>query len=225
MTCLIAWLFYDSLMGLFSIGVVAPLLIWDWKQTDQKRLQYELEQQFQTGLIFCAGALEAGSSTENAWIEMEKEVTRLFGDASISARLLRQMNGKIAMGEPMEKCVLEIAKGSGSKVLRSFSDVFYFAKKSGGNMSQIMRKTADRIGQSFAIQEEIQLAVSARRLELLVLHVMPLAILAYLKIGSSAFLSPLYHTGIGILIMNGCLILYGVSWWLSKKWIRIGEWA
>lgn len=225
MTCLIAWLFYDSLMGLFSIGVVAPLLIWDWKQTEQKRMQYQLEQQFQTGLIFCAGALEAGSSTENAWIEMEKEVTRLYGETSGSARLLRKINGKIAMGEPMEKHVLALARDSGSKMLLSFADVFCFAKKSGGNMAQIMRKTADRIGQSFAVQEEIQLIVSARRLELLVLHVMPLAILFYLRIGSSTFLSPLYHTGTGILVMSGCLMLYGFSWWLSKKWIRIGEWT
>ena len=219
---LLAWLFFDSAYGLVCVGVIGPLFYLDWKQEQWRKQQYQLELQFQTGLVFAAGALEAGYSVENAWKEMETEITRLYGHSAFFATTLRQMNQRVGVNEPLEKLVLEMGMQSESEMVREFSDVFYFARRSGWNMTKIMRRTANLIHQRFQIQEEMQLALSARELELLILHVTPMAVLGYLRFGSSTFLEPLYHNLAGVSIMAACLVIYGVAWWLSRKIIRIG---
>lgn len=223
MTCLIAWLFYDSVFGLISAVIVVPCLAADFRREQKRRAQYQLEQQFQTGLLFAAGALEAGYSMENAWREMEREVIRLYGKQAVFSKMLHQVNQSVGMNEPLEGLVWNMAKQNESENMKNFAEVFYFARRSGGNMTQIMRRTAGRISQSFAVLEEIQLALASRQLELVILHVMPLAILGYLRFGSAEFLTPLYHNVSGVFIMSSCLGLYGFAWWLSKKLIRIGE--
>ncbi len=219
---MIAWLFYDSAWGLLTVFILAPLLILDWKREKKRRCIYQLEQQVQTGLIFTASALEAGYSVENAWKDMEEEIIRTYGEEATFSKLLHQINQRVAMREPIEQVVWEAAKKQESYTINSFADVFYYAKRSGGNLPQIMRSCASRISQSFSVQEEIQLALASRQLELLILHAMPLMILGYLKIGMATFLSPLYHNVTGVLIMSGCLGIYGTAWWLSKKIIQIG---
>lgn len=219
---LIAWLFFDSALGLVCIGAIGPLFYLDWKREQRRKQQYQIELQFQTGLVFAAGALEAGYSVENAWKEMETEITRLYGQGAVFATVLRQMNRRVGINEPLEKLVLEMGMQSETEMIREFSDVFYFARRSGGNMTKIMRRTANLIHQRFQIQEEIQLMLASRELELLILHVMPIAVLGYLRFGSSAFLEPLYHNLVGVSIMVACLAIYGVAWWLSRKIIQIG---
>lgn len=219
---LIAWLFYDAVPGLLWAVAVTVLFYKDWKKEQVRRTCYELEKQFQTGLVFAAGSLEAGYSVENAWKEMEQEVSRLYGEKAIFASMLHQVNQRVGVNEPLEMLVWEMGQQSLSENMRNFSEVFFFARKSGGNMTAIMRRTANRISQNFQIQEEVQLALSSKQLELMIMHVMPFAILGYLRLGSPAFLAPLYHNPAGVMIMTGCVVLYGFAWWLSKKIIQIG---
>lgn len=220
-SALIAWLFYDSWLGLIWILPVGILLVKDWKQENFRRQQFELEQQFQTGLVFAAGALETGYSLENAWKETEKDILQLYGEQAIFTKILHQMNQRVSVNEPLEILVWELGQNSQSENIRSFSEVFFFARKSGGNMTAVMRRCANRIGQNFQIQEELQLALASRQLELAIMHGMPFGILGYLRFGSAEFLDPLYHNVTGVFIMTGCVLLYGFTWWLSKKLIQI----
>ena len=222
MTVLMAWLFYDSPLGLLCGLVVVPLLVNDYRQNQQQRERYEMEQQFCAGLNFAAGALEAGYSAENAWRQTQQEIEGLYGAEAVFARKLQEMNQGVSVNQPLERLVWEFGQTSDSDNIKNFSEVFFFARRSGGNLTAIMRRTAERIKQNFQIQEEVQLAISSRRLELLIMNVMPFAILGYLRFFSAEFMNPLYHCPLGVLVMTGCLFLYLLSWILAKKIIRIG---
>ena len=78
-----------------------------------------------------------------------------------------------------------------------------------------MRLTANRLKQSFQVQEEIRLAMSSKQLEQRIMSIMPFCILAYLRFGSSEFLDPLYHNLPGAVIMTVCLLIYGAAWRIS----------
>lgn len=222
MTLLIAWLFYDSPLGLVCGLFVGPVLIKDYRESQIQKKRFDVEQQFCAGLTFAAGALEAGYSVENAWKQTQREVEALYGKDAVFARSLREMNQGVGVNQSLERLVWEFGQRSDSDNIKNFSEVFYFARKSGGNLTLIMRRTADRIRQNFQIQEEVQLAISSRKLELLIMNLMPFGILGYLRFGSAEFMTPLYHCGTGVLIMTACLCLYFVAWFVAKKIIRIG---
>lgn len=221
LSALIAWLFFDSVFGLVVIIVCMPLIGGVYRKMAALRRDRMLEAQFQDGLGFAAAALETGYSVENAWKEAQREVETLHGEDAVFAEALRKINQKAGMNEPLERQFLEFAGESGLESIQNFAEVFYFARKSGGNLTSIMRLTADRLRQNFRVQEEIALAISSRQFEQRIMSVMPLGILAYLRVGSPGFLAPLYHNVAGVVIMTGCLALYGIAWYLSVKLTEI----
>lgn len=221
LSVLVCWLFYDSLWGGVCLPVISLLMIYEYKTDCAKQNRYQIEKEFCSGLYFAAGALEAGYSVENAWSQTEYEVTSLYGEGSVLVPYLKKMNQGVRMNQPLERLVWEFGQTSDSDVIRNFSEVFYFARKSGGNLTMIMRRSAERIRQNFQIAEEIQVTVSSKRLELLIMNVMPFAILAYLRVGSPEFMAPLYHNFTGVFVMSICLGFYFAAWILSKKIIQI----
>ena len=70
------------------------------------------------------------------------------------------------------------------------------------------------------LQETIETALTARKMEQKVMNVIPLFILAFVNVTSGSFLEALYGNVVGVLIMTGCLILYGLAYLWSEKIVR-----
>lgn len=189
-------------------------------ELEEKRIHI-LEKQFQEGLYSAASALEAGYSMENAWKEAEKDLLRMYGREGVFYRYLYKMNRKVSLNEPIEKLILEFARCAGIESIRNFADILSFAKRSGGNLTSIMKKTAERIHINVQVQEEIETMLSARRLEQKIMNIMPLGILLYIRTGVVGFLDPLYHCAFGVLIMSACLAGYLGAWKLSFRMSQI----
>ena len=203
------------------LAVFGPLYSGQRRQELKEKRSCMLEKQFQEGLYSAAAALEAGYSMENAWKEAEKELFRMYGKEGEFYRYLHRMNRKVSLNEPIEPLILEFACHAGTESIRNFADIFSFAKRSGGNLAAIMKKTADRIHINVQIQEEIETMLSARRLEQKIMNVMPLGILLYIRMGVGGFLDPLYHSTFGVLVMSACLAGYLGAWKLSCRMSRI----
>lgn len=221
-TVLIAYLFYDSAWALFAGFLVGPLYVAAFYKDQQQKATFDMEKQFCTGLLFAAGVLESGYSLENAWKEMQEEVAELFGSDTAYCKMLRGINQGISVNQPLERLVLDAYRQTDSEIMKDFADVLYFARKSGGNLTRIMRGTANRILHKYQISEELQMAISAKKLELLVMNIMPFAILAYLRFSLTAFVASLYHNVRGCLVMTICLALYFAAWMLARRIVRIG---
>lgn len=220
---LVAWLFYDSWIGLVTGIFVGPLFVWEYRQVQKQKYLFALEQQFCTGLMFAAGALEAGDSVEKVWRQMYEEVAALYGRDSMFAKMLDQINRGVSVNQPLERLFLEQARLTESEIMNNFSDVFFFARRSGGNLTLIMRHTAERIRHNFQIREEVQLAIASRKLEITIMNIMPFAILVYLRLGSTGFLEPLYHNPMGTGVMTLCFGIYFLAWFLGNRMVQIGK--
>ena len=99
--------------------------------------------------------------------------------------------------------------------------MFAFAKRSGGNFITIIEATAGHMRACHETEREIQVLVASRRMEQKVMNVMPMLILAYLKLTSSGFLDVLYKNALGVLFMSVCLLLYGGALMLAERILRI----
>ena len=70
-------------------------------------------------------------------------------------------------------------------------------------------------------EEEIQILAASKKLEQKIMNVIPVLILAYLKITSGDYLSTLYGNLFGVLFMTGCLAAYGAALVLSDRILDI----
>mgnify|MGYP004513873787 CR=1 FL=1 len=220
-TILIAYLFYDS----WKAGIYFPFICYIVrKQTKlakkRKRIQL-LMKQFQDTMQAVCTAVAAGMSIENAWREAEKEIRMLYGEQADMALELGVMNQSAKLRIPLEQTLLDFARRSGIEDVMSFAEVFSFAKRGGANFVHMIENTTDHMRDKFETEEEIQILVASKKYEQKIMSIVPILILAYLKLTSGEYLDILYGNWFGILFMTGCLIMYGGALVLAGKILDI----
>lgn len=102
-----------------------------------------------------------------------------------------------------------------------FSDVVKSAKRNGGNITEVLSGTADRIRESICVDAEIETIISEKKLELRIMEGMPFLILMYLEVTSVGYFDVLYEGIRGRLFMTIALLLYIAAIILGNKIMKI----
>lgn len=158
---------------------------------------------------------------ENAWKEAERELEVLYGKQAWITQEFQSMNQAVLFYIPLEQTLQEFARRSGVEDILSFSEVFLFAKRQGANFVQIIENTTYHMKDKQETEEEIQILAASKKLEQKIMNVIPVLILAYLKLTSGDYLSTLYGNWFGVLFMTGCLAAYGAALVLSERILDI----
>ena len=88
-------------------------------------------------------------------------------------------------------------------------------------MTDILTKTASVIEQKTETDKEIQLMISAKKLEQKIMNAVPFLIIFYVSSTSRGFFDVLYHNPAGVLVMTVCLAVYMAAVVLSRKIVNI----
>jgi tight adherence protein B len=134
---------------------------------------------------------------------------------------LAEINQSVQLGIAIEKLFAEFGARSGVEDISSFAEVFAFAKRSGGDLVKIIETTTEHMRFKQETEQEIMVAVASRKLEQKVMNVVPLFILAFLRVSSGDYLNVMYGNLFGILVMTGCLLTYAASVFLSDRILSI----
>lgn len=132
----------------------------------------------------------------------------LFGERGMICEELKLLQRGLGINIALEELLMDMAERTRSPDILQFAHIFGVAKRSGGNMSEIIRNTADIIGKRIETTQEIETLISGKRMELMVMRMMPFGILLYVEVGNPGYFEPLYHNLFGVLIMTVCLALY-----------------
>lgn len=199
------------------LAVIFPLYRIHYRRRLLEERKKILEMQFVDGMQSMAAALLSGFSVENAWKEAERELRELHGADAYMTRELQQVNRGVAMNQPVEKLLYEFALRSGCEDILDFAEVFLFAKRSGGNYAEIMHNTSVRIREKNGVEQEIAAAIAGKKMEQKVMNVVPVFLLAYLKLTAADFLAPLYDGLLGFGVMSFAFAVYLGALILSQK--------
>ena len=217
---LVSYLFYHSVL---AVGLLVPFYPIFLKIKAKRLLQQqkqELCQQFKETIFSVAAALNAGYSVENAWREAKTEMTQMYGEQALMVQELQHILAHLSMNVPLEELLYDFAQRSALEDVNSFCQVFFFAKRSGGDFIGIIRATAERIGQKIELQRQLAADLAARRLESQIMNVVPLVILLYLNLTSPGYFDVLYGNISGVCIMSVCLIVYLAAYALSERMLE-----
>lgn len=121
------------------------------------------------------------------------------------------------MNTPLEILLENLAERSGSYHIEQFSQVCSIAKRSGGNIPEIIRVSADLIGKDIEARAEMKAVLSGRRIEQNIMKIMPFAIILYVGVTSKGYFDALYGNITGILIMTGCLAMYIFAFFFGDR--------
>lgn len=216
-----AVLFYDTPAAALFLS---PLLIPYYRKRSswkRKQDQKELSAQFREALAAIITALKAGYSAENAFVECRREMQFQFGEKAAVTREMGRIESGIENRIPLEKLLMEFAGRWEIEEISEFAEVFAIARRSGGNLPEILGRTASLIQDRMEIDTEIDLLLSSRRFEQKIMNGVPFFIIFYLGMTSDGFFSVLYHNTAGNLFMTVCLAAYLGAVWLSERIMAI----
>ena len=124
---------------------------------------------------------------------------------------------KMKINIPIEIAFNEFANFTEIDEIIIFSEMVQIAKRSSGNISEIISKTVKNIKDSIEFKRQVNMIFASKKYEQMIMNVMPLLIIVYAKITSFGSIQVMYGTWIGRIIMTVCLCLYVVALKLSER--------
>lgn len=217
----LSYLFYESAMAFLAL---VPFGVWfflRWEAGCIKKKQREFQKQFKEAIQSIASSLRVGYSVENAIKETKKDLSILYKEDAAIQREFTYMVRQIYLQVPMEQVMEEWAERVRLEDVRNFVNVFVMARRSGGNILEILRRSAEQIREKLEVQAEIETMLAARKYEFKVMSVIPFGMIAYMKVSFPEFMGILYGNLLGIGVMSVCLAVYFGAYILGERIVNI----
>lgn len=205
---LAAYTFYRSWIAfavMLPLGLCYPL--YKKKELKKERLR-RLTIQFKEGILVLSSFLSAGYSLENSFAGSAEELGILYGEKAMITEEFRLLAAGVRMNRPAELLLADFGERSGIADADNFAQVFAAAKRSGGELVDIISHTAGIIRDKIQVQEEIHTMTASRMLEQKIMNSIPFGIVLYIDVTSPGFFRMMYGSLAGRTIMTVCLGMY-----------------
>lgn len=218
---LVDYLFYQNIWVLpFMLPVSFFYLKWKNRQKIKNRKR-RFNYQFKDALNAMSVAVQAGYSVENAVSACTRDLERLYAKEDDILREFHYIESQQRISVPVEDLFLDLGNRCQVEDVENFAAVFYTAKRTGGDMQNVIQKVARMLGDKIDVNREIETTLAAKKTEQLIMSLMPAGIILYLQMTSPGFLSVLYGNAFGICAMTVCLGIYAGAWWMGRKIVEI----
>ena len=197
---LISLLFYRSVL---AAVVFLPGICFFFREVRRelaKKRRKQLERGFLVGMRCVSTALTAGYSDENAFTQAYEELQKLYSEKELLS---------------------DLAQRSGVEDIEIFSEVFETARRTGGDLIAIIRSTTASVSQKEETRQEIEICLSAKKMEQNIRSLIPCLLIAYVGLASPGFLDVMYQNPAGIAVMSICLGVYVFAFLMGRKIVAI----
>jgi len=213
----LACFFYRSLIAFIIIFLFFPLFLIFVKKYLLEQRKWKMTLEFKEMIRIIAVNLQAGSSAENAFRNAYREIKNMFGEKSFMTKECELIVRGLENNLVLENLVASFGERSCIEEIRDFSEVFSIAKRSGGNLKDIISDTTEVIDTKIEMKREFRTLISSKRFEHRLMCVIPFFILGYIGLTSPGYFDMLYGNMRGVSIMTVCLFVYlGAFIWGEK---------
>ncbi len=204
-------LFYNSLIPCIMLMPAELFLIKETERKKGKECRKKLQAEFKDMIESLAANMSAGYSLEKAFAPVYEEIHNLYRGKSDIEKELDFIRKGIALNTDIEILLKDFGMRSGVADIKEFAEVVSVAKKSGGNLVKIIRRTADNIKKRQEVENEINTVLAAKKMEQRIMSCMPCAIVLYMRIANRGYMNSVYGNAAGIIVMTICFIVMAAA--------------
>lgn len=183
--------------------------------------QERIAMEFKDGMQVVVSSLMAGYSIENSFRESLEEIKLIYGTQNMIYKGFVRIVNRLNLNMNIEDAFDDFAKEYQVEEIEVFAQILHYAKRTGGNLIEIIRATTETISEKIDVKREIRTIISAKQFEQTIMNYVPIAIILYMRITSSEMFGKMYGNLPGILLMTGCLIIYFLARLLAAKIVDI----
>ncbi len=203
----------------FGLCFLPGFLIYynQWKKRENAEEKYQRMVAFRDALTSLGACLEAGYAMENAIVAAKHDLECLYSEQSWICMEFAAMKRAVENSIPMEEVFRGFAVRSELEDAAGFAELYATAKRSGGDLLQIIRSTNTVVSDKAEVKREIRTILTAKQLECKVMRMIPPGILLYFQVFSPGFLDLLYRGVLGRGVMTILFLFYLALAWLMGR--------
>ena len=188
-----------------------------FKVKQQERIAIE----FKDGMQAVVSSLTAGYSIENSFRESLEELRMIYGNKTLIYKGFSRIVNRLNINMNIEDAFDEFAKECCVEEIDIFAQILHYAKRSGGNLIEIIRTTTDTISEKIDVKREISTIISAKQFEQNIMNYVPMGIILYMRVSTPEIFEKVYGNIAGVIMMTGCLLVYFIARVIAEKIVDI----
>jgi tight adherence protein B len=205
------------LAGLVSV----KLLVRMYKKNRFEKQQDKLKRQFLALLDSLTTSLASGSNVQKSFESAYVDLQMQYSENDFIVRETKQILDGVAQNVGIDVMLQDFGERSGNENIINFAEVFNTCHSKGGNMQTVIIRTHDSIREKIAIYDEIQTKLTSNKMQLNIMSLMPIAIVALLRLTNPSF-AEAFATGIGVIANTVAIAIFVGAYRFGAKVVSSG---
>jgi tight adherence protein B len=208
-------LLLTNIFFVLMIAVLASLAPYVWLVRARKARQKKMAEQLPDVLSILASSLRAGHSFLQALDQVAGEIK------DPSAGEFHRVVSEIRLGRSIDDAMVEMADRVGSEDMRWAVMAVNIQRQVGGNLAEVLDIVANTVRERAYVQRQVKVLSAEGRLSIAILAALPFGLFAYLSIMNPEYVSPLFTTMIGRVLLLAGGILMGLGIFVMTRIVKI----
>ena len=203
-------------MIMVGVGLLAGKLFLPMRtQSIIAKNQGKLKEQFRSMLEAVNTSLGAGNNAIDSFEAAYRDLRVQYEE---DAFILKELNVLLVSNRniDIEVVLKDFGERSGIDDIRSFASVYEICYRKGGNLRDVISNTNAIISDKMAIMDEIETMVASSKMEQNLMIVMPIGLIAIIKLMSPDF-GKNYATVSGVIATTLGVICFVASYYIGRK--------
>lgn len=189
-----------------------------WVKRQKARRQQEFLDQFCDYLDSISTSLAVGRNGYEAFLTAAQDMRDLYGRNTPIVYASGRLAEGLKNGRPIPDLLVEMAADTGCSAVRTFGEVYQICNTAGGNLKHIVGDTRNMIVEKITIEQDIQTVLTGPKNELNIMVLMPLIILASLRVLGGGLIA---DDASSLVVNTIALAIFLSSYWLGRKIVDI----
>lgn len=213
----VLYLFYENIYVSLIAGAICGVCFIPirTKQMITKRRQ-KLSLQFRELLDALSTSIGAGKNVQDAFQGAVEDLAIQFTYEADIVHELEIICAGMYNNIAIEDLLMNFAERSGVEDIANFANVFATCYRKGGNINEVIKNTAEIIGDKIEIKMELQTMVAGQKNEMNIMLVMPALFIIVMKSMGGGLID--LSTPIGVLSTTGALAIFILAYF-AGQWI------
>ena len=204
-----------------SVGLAAGIMFLPIR-TNQilNKKRNDLKLQFRELLDALATSLGSGKNVLDSFKGAYDDLRIIYSDEAAIIQELAIIIDGINNNVDVEMSLMDFGIRSGIEDIESFANVFETCYRKGGNIKDVIKNTQQIITEKMEVELEIQTVVAASTNEQSIMTIMPIGLIALIKMMSPEF-SANFVTPVGLIATTFAIVMFVVAYFVGRKILAI----
>ena len=199
----LGYLFYSNIIISLIISANTIFVIKIYKKIRLSKVRKDLNFQFKDLLFSISSSISAGRHIGEALLDAKDNLKLIYReDDYISIELEKISSRIINSKESIELILIDFSKKCDIDDITNFVDILLTCRKTGGDINKVIIKSCNVIMDKISMQKELEMLTAQKKLEGKILAIIPIATIIILRITSQDYISVLYTSFVGRVIMT-----------------------